>query len=50
MNIIEETDNRISGYAEVSFQKTQWVQFRAEVTTGGTTASSFGRLKQLMLR
>lgn len=50
MVIVEETDNRLSGYAEVNFQKTQWVQFRIVVTTNGTTSSSFVRLKQLMLR
>lgn len=50
MAINEETDNRISGYGEVAFQKTQWVQFRLVCTTPGTLASSFVRLKQLMLR
>ena len=47
--VIEESD-RISGYFDQHFQKTQWVQFRIVVTTGGTTASSFVRFKQLMLR
>lgn len=46
----EEATDRVSGYSDVNFQKTQWAQFRAECTTGGTTASSFDRLKQLMLR
>ncbi len=46
----QETTEPISGYFEVNFQKTQWVQFRAVCTTGGTTASSFVRFKQLMLR
>lgn len=50
MTIIEEADNRLSGYVEVGFQKTQWVQFRIVCTTTGTTGSSFVRLKQLMLR
>lgn len=50
MTINEETDNRLSGFADVNFQKTQWVQLRVVCTTGGTTASSFVRLKQLMLR
>ncbi len=45
-----ETADPISGYYEVNFQKTQWVQFRGVVTTNGTTASSFVRLKNLMLR
>lgn len=49
-NVILETDYPISGYFEQVFQKTQWVQFRAICTTGGTTSSSFMRLKQLMLR
>ncbi len=50
MTIVEEADNRISGYGEVSFQKTQWVQFRLVCTTNGTTGSSFVPLKQVMLR
>lgn len=47
---ILETPNKISGYYNMKFQKTQWVQFRAVCTTGGTTSSSFVRLKQIMLR
>lgn len=46
----EETANRISGYYTANFQKTQWMQFRAVVTTTGTTASSFGRLTEIRLR
>jgi len=45
----EETD-KIAGYFDQTFQKTQWVQFRAVITTPGTTASSFVRLKQIRLR
>jgi hypothetical protein len=45
-----EAANPISGYFDQNFQKTQWVQFRAVVTTNGTTSSSFGRLKQIHLR
>jgi hypothetical protein len=48
--VIEESNNKIAGYFNQKFQKTQYLQFRIVVTTGGTTASSFGRLKQLMLR
>jgi len=48
--VIEESNNRISGYFKQAFQKTQWVQFRAVVTTGGTTSSSFVRLNQIRLR
>lgn len=48
--VIEETANRLSGYFEVNFQKTQWTQIRAVCTTGGTTASSFNRLVQIRLR
>jgi hypothetical protein len=48
--VIEEPNNRLSGYFKQAFQKTQWVQFRIEATTGGTTASSFVRLKELRLR
>jgi hypothetical protein len=46
----EETSEKISGYFNQVFQKTQYLQFRIVVTTGGTTASSFVRFKQLMLR
>lgn len=46
----EETANRIAGYFDQAFQKTQWVQFRAVVTVLGTSESSFGRLKQIRLR
>ena len=46
----EETSDRLSGVFQVNFQKTQWAQFRALCTTGGTTASSFNRLKELRLR
>jgi hypothetical protein len=48
--LIEETNNRISGYFNVNFQNTQWVQLRAVTTTNGTTASSFVRLKELRVR
>lgn len=48
--VIEEANNRLSGYFKQAFQKSQVLQFRAIVTTGGTTASSFGRLKQIRLR
>jgi hypothetical protein len=40
----------LSGYYPIAFQKTQWLQFRAVCTTGGTTASSFTRLAQIRLR
>lgn len=46
----EETTNRISGYWNVNFQKTQWTQLRAVATTTGTTASSFDRIVELRLR
>jgi hypothetical protein len=45
-----ETEEPISGYYAVNFEKTQWIQFRAVCSTGGTTASSFTRLAQLRLR
>lgn len=47
---VVETANPVSGYYNVNFQKTQWVQFRAIATTGGTTSSSFVRLKDIRLR
>jgi hypothetical protein len=40
----------VSAYFSQIMQKNQWLQFRGVVTTGGTTASSFVRFKQLMLR
>lgn len=46
----EESSNRLSGYWAVNFEKTQWVQLRAVLSTGGTTASSFIRLNELRLR
>lgn len=45
-----EASNPLSGYYEVAFEKTQWVQFRGVATTTGTTATSFVRVKQLRLR
>jgi hypothetical protein len=45
-----ETDKPLSGYYDMAFQKTQWVQFRIVGTTSGTTASSFVRLSQVRLR
>lgn len=45
-----ETTINLSGKVAVDFQKTQWVQIRAQLTTNGTTASSFIRLKQIRLR
>lgn len=54
-SVIEETtgdtqNQRISGYFDVNFEKTQWVQVAAVITTGGTTDSSFVRLKEIRLR
>lgn len=46
----EETNNRISGYYGVNFQKTQWVQFRVVLTSNGTDTSSFCRFKELRIR
>lgn len=45
-----ETTEPLSGYFDMAFQKTQWLQFRAVVTTNGTTTSSFVRLVQIRLR
>lgn len=45
-----ETDYPLSGYYDMAFQKTQWLQFRAVCSTPGTTASSFTRLAQIRLR
>lgn len=47
---VKEESDRISGYFDVNFQKTQWIQFRAVCTTGGTTASSFVRLTNIRVR
>ncbi|MBL0320486.1 MAG: hypothetical protein IPP74_14520 [Alphaproteobacteria bacterium] len=48
-NVIEET-TKLSGYFQVNFQKSQWLQLRAVCTTGGTTSSSFVRLTNLRYR
>lgn len=45
-----ESTSLISGYYDMLFQKTQWVQLRVVVTTNGTVTSSFGRLAQVILR
>jgi len=45
-----ETTVPLSGYYDMAFQKTQWLQFRAVCTTPGTTTSSFTRLAQIRLR
>lgn len=46
----EESTNRLSGFFNVDFQKTQWIQFKVVATTTGLTTSSFVRLKQIRLR
>jgi len=48
--VIEETSNRISGYYQVNFQKTQQLQIRGVFTTNGLTTSSFNRFKDIRLR
>jgi len=45
-----ETGNINSGIYKQNFQKGQWLQLRAVVTTNGTTTSSFGRFKELRIR
>ncbi len=45
-----ETNAPLSGYYDMAFQKTQWLQFRAVCSTPGTTTSSFTRLAQIRLR
>ncbi len=45
-----EANAPLSGYYDMAFQKTQWLQFRAVCTTPGTTTSSFTRLAQIRLR
>jgi hypothetical protein len=45
-----ESSAPLSGYYNMAFQKTQWLQFRAVCSTPGTTASSFTRLAQIRLR
>lgn len=46
----DQTFPKISGYFEQVIERTQWLQFRIEATTNGTTTSSFVRLRHLMLR
>lgn len=45
-----EADYPLSGYYDMTFQKTQWLQLRAVCNTPGTTTSSFTRLAQIRLR
>lgn len=45
-----ETEFPVSGYYDMAFQKTQWIQFRAVCTTNGTIASSYTRLSQIRIR
>lgn len=45
-----ESSAPLSGYYDMAFQKTQWLQFRAVCSTPGTTTSSFTRLAQIRLR
>jgi hypothetical protein len=47
---IDEPTILLSGYYQIRFQKTQWVQFRVVATTNGSTSSSFVRLQQIRLR
>lgn len=47
--LIYEVANPLSGYYNVNFQKTQWVQFRAELTPNGLSTSNI-RLVQIRLR
>ena len=47
---VDEHAVNLSGYTPVTFQKTQWIQLRIELTSDGTTNSSFNRLKQIMIR
>lgn len=49
-DVRSEDNYPVSGWYEVNFEKTQWVQVRAEITTGGTTSSSFVPLKEIRLR
>lgn len=49
-SVVQETTNPISGYFEVNFQNTQWVQFRAVCTTTGNATSSFTRLRRIWFR
>lgn len=46
----DETTNDLSGYFPANFQKTQWLQIRGVITTGGTTASSFVPIVEVRLR
>lgn len=46
----QETDNPLSGYYPANFQKSQWLQVRAELTSNGGSTSSFVRLKEIRVR
>lgn len=49
-NVKQDSLTALSGYFDVTFQKTQWVQFQIVLTPNGTTSSSFVRLSQVRYR
>ena len=46
---ITET-SKVGGYFETPFENTQWIQIRGVVTLTGDSTSSFGRLRQIIVR
>jgi hypothetical protein len=47
---IEESTTPLSGYFPVNFEKGQWLQLQITLTPLATTASSFCRLKEIIIR
>lgn len=46
----QDSTTALSGYFDVTFQKTQWVQFQVVLTPNGSSTSSFVRLSQIRYR
>jgi hypothetical protein len=44
-----QTDTPLSGYYQVSFEKSQWLQLQITLTSNGTSTSSFCRLQELRI-
>ncbi len=47
---VNESANIISGFYKQNFQKGQWLQIRAVITTNNLSTSSFGRFKEIRVR
>lgn len=48
--VIQDTSTDLSGYFQVNFQASQWLQLRVTLTPNNLSTSSFIRLKELRVR